>query len=315
MEAKAFLRNLFLRRQKLFLVFGVFTFCFLFFSPVEAGIGLSIQPIKVSHTIEPGKSVFGKITITNVSEEAVNVETKIEDFVPMAGTITIQFVGRAPGVTTVRDWITLEPSEPAVFQKGETKTFQYTINAPPNAEPGGHFGVAFFKASKLAEKEEEQLKVGTQVGMLIFVTIPGSHLQKGKILEFTAPKFIQKGPVNFTIKFENTGTVHFEPKGVIKIFNILGKEIANVPVEGQVVLPTGVRDLTALWKPDGLLLGRYRAELSIKDGEGNVLTAKSIIFYAFPIVYSLAFVLFFIILFYVLKFLRTKFKISVSIKK
>ncbi|MCK4553554.1 hypothetical protein KAU19_01145 [Candidatus Parcubacteria bacterium] len=282
---------------------------------VQAGVGLSIQPIKISHTIEPGQSVSGKITVTNASNEPVNVDVKIEDFIPMAGTITIQFVGRTEGVTTVRDWITLEPSGSFVLQEKQSRIVRYTIKAPFDAEPGGHFGVTFFKATKLAEAEGKQLKVGTQIGMLIFVTVPGNSLQKGKILDFSAPRFIQKGLVPFTIQFETTGTVHFEPKGAIKITNILGKEAGEIPVQGQVVLPTGVRDLTAQWNENKFLLGRYKATLSMTDGEGNELTADSIIFYAFPMWYVSGFILAIIILFFVFKFLRSKLKISVSLKK
>jgi len=298
----------------IFAIFGIFAF-YGFNNLAQAAIGLNIQPIKVSHTIKPSESAFGKIQITNAGDEAVSVESKVEDFVPMAGTINIQFVGRAPGVTTVRDWITLEPAKSFILQKGEAKEIVYTINAPSNAEPGGHFGVAFFKATQLANKVGEQLNIGTQVGMLIFVTIPGNNLQKGQILDFSAPNFIQKGPVDFKIKFENTGTVHFEPKGEIKIFNIFGKEVANLLVEGQVVLPSGVRDLVISWKSANFLLGRYRAQLSLKDGEGNVLTAKSIAFYAIPIWYVLGFLASVAILFFGLKFLKKRLKISVSFEK
>lgn len=280
----------------------------------NASTGLIIQPVKVSYTIEPGQSVSGVISLKNASETAVNVEVKVEDFIPTAGAEGIQFVGRTEGMTTVRDWITLGKEKSFIFQKGGSKSISYTIKAPLNAEPGSHFGVAFFKATKLA-KAETQLKVGTQIGMLIFVTVPGNQLQKGKILDFSAPCFVQKGPVDFTIKFENTGTVHFEPKGSIKITNIFNKEVGNIPVAGQAVLPTGVRDLTARWNTAGFLLGRYKAVLSITDGEGNVLTADSIAFYAFPVWYILGFLLTVAVLFFGLKFLRSRLKISVSLKK
>jgi hypothetical protein len=283
-------------------------------NPVKADTGLTIQPIKISQTMEPGESISGVITLKSASSKAVKVEVKVEDFVPTAGASGIQFVGRTSGITTVRDWITIGGDESFTFQKGESREIPYTIDAPLNAEPGSHFGVAFFKATELGE-EGKQLKVGTQVGMLIFVTIPGNFLQKGKILDFSSQKFVQKGPVNFKIKFENTGTVHFEPKGEIKITNIFGKEVGSIPVAGQAVLPTGVRDLDAQWNISGFLLGRYKAALSMTDGEGNELTADSISFYAFPIWYLLGFILSVIVLFYGLKFLRNRLNISVSFKK
>jgi len=284
------------------------------FNLAKASTGLTIQPVKVSHTMKPGESVSGVINLKNASQTEVNVEVKVEDFIPTAGATGVQFVGRAPGVTTVRDWITIGGDESFVFDKGESRDIPYTINAPTNAEPGSHFGVAFFKANELDEAGV-QLKVGTQVGMLIFITVPGNRLQKGKILDFQVPHFIQKGPVDFIIKFENTGTVHFEPKGEIKITNIFGKEVGTIPVEGQVVLPTGVSDLNARWNVTSFLLGRYKAELSIVDGEGNILTADSINIYAFPIWYILGFILVVIVIFFILKFLRNRLKVSISFKK
>lgn len=280
----------------------------------KAATGLTIQPIKISHTIEPGQSATGIITLENNSDERTKVEVKVEDFVPDAGSTNINFIGRAEGLTTVRDWITIGGEQSFFFNKGESRSITYTIKAPDNAEPGGHFGVAFFKASK-ADDGGAQLKVSTQVGVLILVTVPGNFLQKGKILDFSAPSFIQKGPVNFNVKFENTGTVHFEPKGKIKITNIFGKEVGEVPVRGQVVLPTGVRDLNAQWEVAGVLLGRYKATVSIFDGVGNVLTAEDIVFYASPIWYILEFILAIAVLFVALKFLRRKVKFSVSLKK
>lgn len=274
----------------------------------QAGTGLTIQPIKVSHTINPGESVSDSISLTNASDEDIKVEVSVEDFIPAAGSVNVQFVGRAEGITTVRDWITIGGKDSFVFKKGESRKIPYTVIAPANAEPGGHFGVAFFKATRL--EEVGQLKIGTRVGMLIFITVPGNSLQKGKILDFAGPSFVNRAPVDFTIKFENTGTVHFEPKGAITIANMLGKTAGSIPVEGQVVLPTGIRDLTARWDFSGIALGRYTAALRIVDGEGNELTAKTIAFYVFPVVYFVIFVALVLTLFFGVRFLRKKVKIS-----
>ncbi|MCK5059620.1 MAG: hypothetical protein KAR00_00520 [Candidatus Pacebacteria bacterium] len=299
---------------KFLAVFGLLFVCFgLSVFHVDASVGLTIEPVKVSHTINPGDSVSGKIQVINRSDEPVKVEVNIKDFVPLKGTVTIQIIERAEGVTTVKDWVTLDPGYTFILPENGSKQVTYTINAPNNAEPGGHFGVALFKANKIVE--EGQLKIGTELGMLIFVTIPGSHLQKGDLLGFSSEKFVQKGPVNFNVDFENTGTVHFEPKGTIRITNIFGKEVANIPISGQIVLPGGVRTLFASWQTASLLLGRYKAEINIKDGEGNVLTATAVTFYAFPLWYLVSFILCVVVLFFVLKFLKKKLNISISINK
>lgn len=303
------------KKIKIFL--GALFFCTLVWAvfptlQAHAATGLTIEPVKISHTLEAGKTISGVIKLTNASEEdQVQVDMKVEDFIPTAGAEGLQFVGRAPGVTTVRDWVELEGPSTFVFKRGESKLIPYTITAPAGAEPGGHFGVAFFKASKIDSKE--QLRVGTQVGVLIFVTIPGESLLKGRILDFSAPAFVTGGPVSFAMRFENTGTVHFEPKGAIVIKDLLGRKVGTVPIEGNVVLPTNIKELRYQWSNRGFMLGRYTAEASVIDGSGALLTAQKASFWAFPVWYIAGFLASIVILFFLLKFLRSRLKISISL--
>ncbi len=277
-----------------------------------AGTGLTIQPIKISQTLKPSDTVSGQILLTNASDKDVAVDIAIEDFIPTAGTETFQFVGRAPGVTSVRDWITIKTPLHFVFKQGESKQVPYTIAAPANAEPGSHFGVLFFKATNANETSE--IKVGTQVGVLVFVTVPGKFEQKGNINDLSVPAFVQKGPVTFSLTFENTGTVHFEPKGTIDISNMFGTKVGSIPIEGYAVLPTGVKVMSFPWNVSGFLLGRYSAHATIMDIDGNVIATKSASFYAFPIWYLVSFVIALIAIFFIIKFVKSKLKISVSLK-
>jgi hypothetical protein len=281
-----------------------------FGSNAFAGTGLTIQPIKISHTLNPGEEVKGVISLSNASDdEEVEVQTIVEDFIPAAGSSNVQFVGRSEGLSTVRDWITLDIPPSFTFKQGEAKEVSYTIKAPANAEPGGHFGVMFFKA--LRKSDSGQLKIGTQVGILLFVTIPGNHLQKGKILDFHVAPFVNGDAlIPFNIKFENTGTVHFEPKGTIVITNMFGRKVADVPVEGQVVLPSGVRDIPVGWHVVGFLFGRYKASLTIVDPNGEVLTGGTVVFYTAPVWYVINFIASVIVLWLVLRFLKKKVKIT-----
>lgn len=283
-------------------------------SAANAATGLKIQPVKISETLSPGQQTSGTILLTNASDGPVNVEVSVQDFIPVGGADSIQFVGRAEGVTSVLDWITVGSDDVFSFAKGESRQIPYRIDVPENAEPGGHFGVIFFKATEPTDNPAETLKIGTQVGMLVLVAVPGNHLQKGNILDFTAPGFIQTGPVPFSLKFENTGTVHFEPKGSITISNMFGGKVAEVPVKGQVVLPTSIKSIDELWHVSGLLLGRYTASATIYDGEGMALTTEEVYFWAVPIWYALAFALTVAGLYFALRYLKSRVKISIVAK-
>ena len=281
----------------------------------QASTGLTIQPIKVSQTLDPGTTYTGYINLSNASDKEVIVQVKTEDFLPSAGTNSLNFVGRAPGVTSVRDWITINKPAEFSFLQGKTESVQYTITVPKDAEPGGHFGVIFFKAIEKVD-QEEQLKIGTQVGVLILVTVNGDFERTGRILDATAPSFLTNGPVPFTIKFENTGTVHYEPRGRISITNLFGKEVAVVPIEGQVVLPTGVKDLAFAWQPaTRFLIGKYTASIVI-DGEGETpLASETLIFYAAPVWYILGLLIAFFVFFRIVVFLKSRVSINIKPKQ
>ncbi|MFA5831510.1 MAG: hypothetical protein WC878_06800 [Candidatus Paceibacterota bacterium] len=302
--------------SRLFFVAIFFSLFFIPITDVSAGTGLTIQPIKVSHTINPGEEVSGVISLTNASsdgDEETQITLKVEDFVPFAGQEGINFVGRAPGVTTAMDWITLGRNNEPVFllKKGESQGIPYTIKAPLDAEPGGHYAVLFFKANRTGEGQ--QLNVGTQVAILVLITIPGNHLQKGRVLDFAVKKnFYSEGPIDFSMRFENTGTVHFEPKGTIVIKNMIGSTVAEIPVEGSIVLPSGARELPIVWNYAGILIGRYSATVNIMGTEGDTIGTGTVFFYAAPLWYLAEFFASVIIIYFVLRFLKRKVKITIN---
>lgn len=284
-------------------------------STVSAGTGLTVQPIKISQTMKPGDTVSGKVLLTNASPEDVTVDLSIQDFVPSPGSDSFNFVGRAEGVTTVRDWIKFDlPKDSFTFKEGDIREIPYTITAPKDAEPGSHFGVLFFKAVRTADANAS-FKVGTQVGVLVFVTIPGKFQQKGTIKDFTSPSFLQTGPVVFNMQFENTGTVHFEPKGTIEVTNMFGSKVGSVPIEGYAVLPTGIKKMSFTWHTVGLLLGKYHAVANVYNTEGEVISTASTDFLALPVWYAVICIVILIVLYVVIRFLKRRVKFTVSLKK
>ena len=87
---------------------------------VFAATGLTIQPIKISETVQPGESISGTLMLKNASDTAVDVTVSTQDFVPVSGADSIQFVGSAVGVTSVKDWIMLDSKKVFSFAVGES---------------------------------------------------------------------------------------------------------------------------------------------------------------------------------------------------
>jgi len=277
-----------------------------------APVGLKVAPGKVTYTLEPGEVLNEAIVLSNPNSTPVFVTTSVEDFSPDRGG-GIKFVGRAEGVTTVRDWITQGATD-FRLEGGAVRKMNFTITVPLDAEPGGHYGILFFKATA-ADEESGQLKVGTRLGVLVFITVPGDFVQSGKILGFSGPSFVQKGPLSFNINFENTGTVHFEPEGIVTVTNIFGKEIAELTTKRSVVLPTSQREIAVNWPTKRLFFGIYKAQAEIRDGEGNVLTTDVHRFIGFPIGYILGLFVILSVLYFGFRSVRKRVNFSVSLKK
>ena len=95
---------------------------------------------------------------------------------------------------------------------------------------------------------------------------------------------------------------------------MFGKEVAQLPIQGQVVLPTGARELTVSWTSEHMLLGRYIATAVIGAGDGEKITTQPIVFYVIPVWYSLGFLAAVLLVFGALKFLFSRVKVSVSLR-
>jgi len=129
-------------------------------------------------------------------------------------------------------WISLAESQ-IVLEAGERLTLPFIINVPVTAEPGGHYGVVFFSDAppEFNDSGLSGVSIGSKMGVLILVKIEGDAEEGGYIEEYTTVnnrKFFSNLPVNYIVRFKNTGKVHLKPRGEIVIKNVFGKQVKGV---------------------------------------------------------------------------------------
>lgn len=280
---------------------------------VSARQGFTIFPAKVSLTIDKGGEQPESIKVTNAGNSAVGVKIEVQDFVPTANASGFNFVPKAPGITSLVDWIEIDRK---VFKlkPNESKDVPFTVKVPADASPGSRFAVIFFATG---DPGGAQLNVSARVGALVFLTVPGDFRQTGEISNFRSPKFTyKKESIKFDFDFTNTGTVYFEPKGLLTISNIFGQKVAEVPVEGYVVLPTGMRTINAVWQNDKWLYALfYKAHLAITvTGKGDIATADTFIF-AVPLVSAVFALIILAILIFITWYVKRNFKFAIVKKE
>jgi hypothetical protein len=132
----------------------------------------------------------------------------------------------------------------------------------------------------------------------VLLSIGPKNLSSGEIAEFSAPKFLQSGPVPFTVRIKNSGQHVFAPFGRIFIKNVFGQTIGRIDLAPANILSNTSRSLTAssstgektVW-PEKFLLGPYTATLNLALSEQGPVYNKSIVFFALPIQVSIGIIL------------------------
>jgi hypothetical protein len=149
------------------------------------------------------------------------------------------------------------------------------------------------------------------VGLLVLINVAGNNIESGEVTEFqTDKKFYRNGPVEFSAVFKNTGNVYQRVNGEVAVKNILGAEVAHIPLKEWVVLSESSRRQKAEWAKKWLV-GRYSAQLTAFYGfGGNLKDQKDLVFYAFPWQIAILIILLLVVMYYLFKFFFSKFEIK-----
>jgi len=283
-----------------------------FLNNAYAKQGFTIFPAKLSLTVEKGQIYNNVISVTNAGDERMSVITDVQDILPTPGGSGFNYLPKAPGITSLVDWIKVN-EKPFELNPNEKKDVAFSITVPSDASPGSRFAVLFFATGGSGGG---QLNISARTGSVILLTVPGDVKQTGEVFNFKTSKFVwQNKALGFSFDFQNTGTVYFEPKGAIVVTNFWGKKVVELPVSGQVVLPTGMKKLSSVWEKPGYLLGIYKAHLTINvTGEGDIAT-KNFIFYALPLYPSLGALGILIILILIFWYVKRNFKFAIVKKE
>ena len=242
-------------------------------------IAIKISPITFKYKIDKDQTQKGVISVINPNDFSIEVESEVEDFLMENEEGVPKFLPQGAGKTTLASWVSVSLDKFSLAAQ-ETKEVSFTISVPSDAEPGGHYAAIFFKTIPGTEDSKTQLGVSTRVGALTLVSVPGNVSQGGEIVEFATPRFVGKGPIDVLARFKNTGTVHYQLGGTVKICNWFGKEVAKIDLPEHIVLPDSIRRFEAKWETN-YLFGKYTAKLEMTDGAGKAHSIDKS-FFAFP---------------------------------
>lgn len=272
-----------MKRRILLFVFLVSTGGLIFAQQAFAQVSIGISPLIFEITGNPGEVIENQVKIYNpLDNVTIGIEMTSEDIAPSGEGGQVRIEPADTETYSLANWVTFEPKE-FVLGPREEKWTKFKINIPQNAEPGGHYGTVIAGSSMVAGHTELGSAIAPRVGALVLLTVPGEMKENLTVKDFTAPVYSEKGPINFAVRFENQGTVHVKPKGLITITNWFGQKVAAIPFPEKNVLPDGIRKIDASWNQKLLWGIKYTATLTGNYGFSNTQFAPAVItFWAFP---------------------------------
>lgn len=279
----------------LFFVYGSFA--------QEGRVGINISPLTFELTANPGDVLVNTLKVFNPTDSTIAIKMEGEDFAPTGEMGQVVIEPAETETYSLKKWIT---SQPTTFTLGprERKFVEFTINVPIDAEPGGHYGSVLASTVGVVGEGITGTAVAQKVGSLVLLTVSGEVTESLTIEEFTAPSFVEHGPVPFVIRFENTGTIHVRPKGFVTITDWRGEKVADVEFPQKNVIPEAIRRIDASWDKKWLF-GRYTATLvGIYGTENLPLSPEVVVFWAFP--WKIALAIFLILMIVITYFVKTR---------
>lgn len=271
-----------------------------------------VGPGRTELEVKPGETVVVEISVANRISDGRIFDLTVED---MAGsddpTQSVVLLGDARGPYTIKDYISF-PEDSFSLKLGERARIPVTISVPPDAEPGGYYGAVILSTVRTDGMEENptapRSPIITRVGTLFFLTVPGEVETGGEtkaLTQINEQLWYEKGPIKMNILFNNTGSIHLNPYGEIRIHNLFGEEVGFIELEPWFALPKSLRSREVTWDRE-LLFGRYTATAYVNRGYDDIVDEVSTTFWVLPWkIVGGTFLILFFILFSVRTFFRT----------
>lgn len=262
--------------------------CFAFIKlPVQAQSSLGISAIPPRVFVDdatPGSVITKTIKVRNESAQTQVITVSTKDFIVQDNEGTPIFLDDTIGPDQNRWaaslWLQVSPTS-IKLEGGETKSLVLTAIIPDDATPGGHYAAIFYTPDTNSTISGTGSAITTNVGSLVYISVPGDIQQNARIEKFTAPSFSEFGPIDFNSTIQNLSDIHITPVGSITIKNWLGGKTADLPLETLNIFPQTSRDyqntLDRKW-----LFGRYQAQLTAAYGTTGQALLATLYFWVIP---------------------------------
>ena len=275
---------------------------------------ITISPLVFDLSADKGEILKESLKVYNPSDRSIKIKLTTEDFLPKGERGEVEIVELEPeleNIISLAKWIKLEENE-FILEPRQEKIINFTIEIPKDAEAGGKYGSLIVNVSGLGEIEGVGAKVLQKVASLILFSIKGKVEEKLVVLDFKGPNFREYGPINFSLRLENQGTVHLRPRGLVAITDWRNRKVADLPIPQLAVLPGAKRTIDINWDNRNIF-GHFTATLVGSYGSKNEPLTATWTFWVWPLKITILIVLIAILFIYFLIKNRKRIKAAIKV--
>jgi hypothetical protein len=226
-----------------------------------------------------------EVTVHNDSGVEQIFDVSILDFRALDETGGVAFVGlnatELEKKYGLAGWAKPDPAQ-LRLNAGQAQVVRVRIENQPNLRPGGHYGAVLVR--QITSAGDSQVKLEQASASLVFMRKVGGEKES---LELKDINFSRRwlggiGPVE--LRFYNSGSVHLNPRGVVRLLDPMGKEVGRAAINESsgLILPESHRRYPATLAKTGerWLPGRYTMEVNYRyDGQEHFDRATASFYY------------------------------------
>ncbi len=259
---------------------------------------IEISPPSQELDVDPGQTITLKAKVRNKGNIPYTLTSRIEDFTAEGEGGQVALVEQGPWA--ISSWSTISPATFTLDPKSEREV-QVTIKVPEQKVGGGRYGAMVFAIG--GSNAPNNASVEQEIASLFLLRVSGPVEENVNILDFSAPSFIEFGPVPLTLRLQNTGNVHVKATGIISIMNVLGKKVEDIVIPPTNIFPDAKRAIETSFNQK-FLIGPYQAVAIVYYGSENKSITTYTPFFAFPIKIVAGIIILIVIILLIRKYLR-----------
>lgn len=302
-------------------------------------VDIGVYPPIIEVNLTPPANIKIPFTVFNYTEESVDLKLNIKPFGASEeenGQIVFTDFTNLPD-PFINDKIIVYDKETPIdsltlFPK-QQKDLVLQLKIPAKQAKGDYYLSMIFLTGANAITTSNSSGASAGVTSNILLSVGPQGKTKGILEDFSAPFFVSKGPVPFNVRLRNTSDHFITPKGDIIIKNMFGQAVGKVNLLPVNILSNSIRRFpdslqgavsekdykqiketveknkypVAVW-PEKLLLGVYKATLTMSLSDQGPVFRKETYFLAFPAEYLMTILIVIGIVIFIV--LRIKKKIS-----